>query len=202
MSRKNLNNLRNKNRLVGLSVFAVFIFMVGLGFASVPLYKLFCSVTGFGGTIQVSTSLPDTIIDRIITVKFNADTARDLPWNFKPEQRQIDIRPGQKALISYRAKNQSSHPVAGTALYNVSPPKAGRYFHKIECFCFGEQILNPGEDVSMPVVFFIDPKIADDRSMNDVNVITLSYDFFKTESAELDKALEEFYNNPTEILTE
>ncbi len=197
-----MSNLHNKNRIVGLSVLAAAFCMVGLAFASVPLYKLFCSVTGYGGTTQVSSVLPDNIIERVITVKFNADTARDLLWEFQPEQRQVAVHPGQKVLVSYRAKSTAQKPVAGTALYNVSPPKAGKYFHKIECFCFGEQILQPGEEVSMPVVFFIDPEIAEDRSMNDVTTITLSYNFFKTESPELDKALEDFYNEPVAVLTE
>ncbi|MCB9990399.1 MAG: cytochrome c oxidase assembly protein [Rhodospirillales bacterium] len=189
-----INALQRKNRRVALSVLTAVLLMTGMAFASVPLYNLFCRVTGYGGTTQTAEALPDRISERIITVRFNADTAPDMPWIFKPEQREVQTHPGARTLIAYHAKSKADIPVAGTALYNVSPPKAGRYFHKIECFCFGEQILNPGEDVSMPVVFFIDPEIDNDPGMKDVTTITLSYTFFKTETEALDKALEDFYN--------
>lgn len=187
-------NLQEKNRRLALSVFGVACIMIGLAFASVPLYNLFCRVTGYGGTTQVAQSLPDRISERSITVKFNAATAQSLPWEFRPEQRQVTVHPGERMLASYHAENKARVPVAGTAIYNVSPPKAGKYFHKIECFCFGEQILNPGQDVSMPVMFFIDPAIDEDKHMNDVTTITLSYTFFTIESPELEQALEDFYN--------
>ena len=189
-----MNNLQKKNRRIALGVAFTVLAMGGLAFASVPLYNLFCRVTGYGGTTQVSQSLPDTVIDRTITVKFNADTERNMMWQFRPEQREIVTKPGQKALASYYAENYSAKPVTGTALYNVTPLKAGKYFHKIECFCFAEQVLNPGQQVSMPVMFYIDPAIADDPRMNDVTTITLSYTFFQIDSPELDKAMEDFYN--------
>ena len=192
-----MNALQRKNRIVVLGVLGAVLLMTGLAFASVPLYNIFCSVTGYGGTTQTAQELPDRISNRIITVKFNADISRNLPWSFRPEQREVKTHPGAKTLIAYHAQSRSDQPVAGTALYNVSPPKAGRYFHKVECFCFGEQILNPGQDVSMPVVFFIDPEIDNDPGMDDVTTITLSYTFFKTESQALDKALEDFYNQPS-----
>ena len=173
--------------------------MIGLSFASVPLYDLFCRVTGYGGTTQVSLEAPNYVSEREITVNFNADTSSSLNWDFRPELRRVSVKPGQKIIASYRAENKGSIPIAGTALYNVSPPKAGKYFHKIECFCFAEQILQPGEAVSMPVLFFVDPKIDEDESMKDVTTITLSYNFFKTESPELDKALEDFYNQSYEV---
>ncbi|PJB69717.1 MAG: cytochrome c oxidase assembly protein [Alphaproteobacteria bacterium CG_4_9_14_3_um_filter_47_13] len=192
-----MKSLNTKNRIVGFAVLGIALVMVGMAFASVPLYKLFCSVTGYGGTTQVSGIAPDYITNRNITVKFNANTAPNLRWYFKPEQHEISVHPGQKAFVSYRARNLMTQPLAGTALYNVSPLKAGKYFHKIECFCFGEQILEANQDVAMPVLFFIDPAIEEDRGMNDVTTITLSYTFFKTESPELDKALEDFYNQPS-----
>lgn len=168
--------------------------MLGLAFASVPLYDLFCRVTGFDGTTQVSEALPDTVLDRQVVIKFNADTHKSLPWDFKPEMREISVQLGQKGLTAYHAKNNSDQTVVGSAVYNVTPFKAGKYFHKIECFCFGEQSLQAGEDVSMPVLFYVDPSMAEDPHMDDVKVITLSYNFYKSETKELDEALEAFYN--------
>ncbi len=170
--------------------------MIGLAFASVPLYDAFCRVTGFGGTTQVSKAAPaeDEILDRKITVRFNTDTNRNLNWRFQPEIRKIDVNVGQQGLITFKAKNLERNPVAGTAVYNVTPQKAGKYFQKTQCFCFDRQILKPNEEMDMPVVFYIDPSIADDENMDDVKSITLSYSFFKSDSSELDSALEEFYN--------
>lgn len=188
--------LRVRNRrtaqLVGLGVIA----MIGLSFASVPLYNLFCRVTGFGGTTMLARAAPDHELARTMTVRFNSDTAPDLPWHFRPEQRAVSMPIGRKTLINFKAENYSRHPVTGTAVYNVTPPKAGKYFHKMECFCFGEQLLTPGEKMDMPVVFFIDPAIAADRDMDDVTTITLSYSFFKAGSGGLEQALEDFYNQP------
>lgn len=186
----------DKNTKTLLSVFAVVFFMVGLAFASVPLYDLFCRVTGFGGTTQVSTNIPDEseILDRQITVRFNADTNRKLNWSFKPEMRKTTLNVGQQGLINFIAKNKDRQPGVGTAVYNVSPPKAGQYFHKTQCFCFDAQMLVPGQEMNMPVVFYVDPAIADDRNMDDVKTITLSYSFFESDSKELDQALEAFYN--------
>ncbi len=186
----------DKNTRTLMSVFAIVFAMIGLAFASVPLYDLFCRVTGFGGTTQVSAAAPGIILDREVRVSFNADTSRNLPWTFRPEQRRMTVKVGQEGLIAYRAKNRTNKPTAGTAVYNVTPPKAGRYFHKTQCFCFDEQILPPGEDMTMPVVFYIDPAMADDPNMDDVKHITLSYSFFPAESKELDAALEAFYNSP------
>ncbi len=187
--------LQRQNRKTALTVLAVVVFMAGLAFASVPLYDLFCRVTGFGGTTQVADSLPERIAtERTITVRFNADTAPSLRWTFAPEQRAIDVHPGQKGLVAYKARNYTGQPLAGTAVYNVTPPKAGKYFHKIQCFCFDEQILTSGEEMTMPVMFFIHPDIMDDRDMDEVKTITLSYTFFKTETAALEQALEDFYN--------
>lgn len=168
--------------------------MVGLSFASVPLYNLFCRMTGFDGTTQTAATLPDHILDRTITIKFNASTGPHMMWDFKPELREIDVRLGEKGLAAFHAKNRSNTVTAGTAIYNVTPFKAGKYFHKIQCFCFDEQALQPGQDVSMPVMFFVDPALNDDPDMEDVKVITLSYTFYPVESKELEDALDAFYN--------
>lgn len=187
-------DLAKKNARTGLRVLAIVLGMVALSFASVPLYSLFCKATGFGGTTMRAASLPDTILDREVTVKFNADTDRDMPWIFKPEMREVTVKLGQKGVTAYFAKNPMKIPVGGTALYNVTPEKAGQYFHKIQCFCFDEQVLGPGQEASMPVLFFVDPAMNDDPNMNDVKEITLSYTFYKASSEELDRALEAFYN--------
>lgn len=183
---------RRTARIVGVAV----LMMIGLSFASVPLYNMFCRVTGYGGTTGTATEAPGIELARTITVRFNSDVAPDLPWEFAPEQRSITTPIGRKTLISFRAKNESGLPVTGTALYNVVPEKMGKYFHKIECFCFGEQLLNPGQDIDMPVVFFIDPAMADDPDLDEVQTVTLSYSFFRTESETLEHALEDFYNQP------
>jgi cytochrome c oxidase assembly protein subunit 11 len=186
----------DKNTKTILSVFAIVALMLGLAFASVPLYRLFCQVTGFGGTTQRAEKLPEQMVDRNITIRFDANTSRNINWSFRPEKHEETIKLGQQGLIAFIAKNKDKQPSAGTAIYNVTPPKAGQYFHKIECFCFGEQLLTPGQEMSMPVMFYIDPKMAEDREMDDVTSITLSYTFFPSESEELDKALEAFYNAP------
>ena len=189
--------MTKKNARLGLTVLAVAIGMIGMSYAFVPLYDLFCRVTGIGGTTQVSESLPDHILDRKITVKFNAQTNRNLPWDFKPSMREISVQLGQRGITAYTAENKMRRPTAGTAVYNVTPLKVGKYFHKIQCFCFDEQILKSGEKVDMPLLFYIDPAMNDDPLMEDVDTITLSYTFFKAESEELDQALEAFYNDET-----
>ncbi len=186
--------LARKNARLGRIIFAIVVLMIGLSYAAVPLYDTFCRITGFAGTTQISEALPDTILDRRITIQFNADTHSSIPWVFKPENRSIEVQLGQRGLTAFSAKNKENKPTAGTAIYNVTPLKAGKYFNKIQCFCFDEQILDAGEEVSMPVLFYVDPKMNDDPNMNDVHTITLSYTFFKAESEELDKALESFYN--------
>ena len=186
----------HKNTKTLLSVLLIAAAMVGLAFASVPLYNLFCRVTGFGGTTQVSESAPseDQILDREITINFNGDTNRNLNWSFKPDKRNVKLKVGQQGFISFKATNNDSEAVAGTAVYNVTPPKAGQYFHKTQCFCFDSQVLEPKQEMDMPVVFYIDPSIADDQNMDDVKTITLSYSFFKADSLALESALEDFYN--------
>lgn len=190
----NHDEIAKKNQRVFFRVMLIVLFMVGLSFAAVPLYDVFCRVTGFGGTTQYAQEYPDQILEREMTVLFNADTGRNMPWDFKPEERSVKIKVGDRGLTNYIAHNPKDLPVTGTAIYNVIPQKAGKYFHKVQCFCFDEQLLPPGERMNMPVMFFIDPAINDDKSMDDVDTITLSYTFFRAESEDLDKALEEFYN--------
>lgn len=171
--------------------------MIGLSFASVPLYRLFCKVTGWGGTTTVSSQNTSRVHDRVITVQFNADVDPRMPWSFTPERREVKVKVGANGFISYSAVNQSSQPVTGTAVYNVTPHKVGSYFNKTQCFCFGEQMLQPGDKTHFPVTFFIDPKIMDDSNMDDVKTITLSYTFYRHDSQELEKAVKKFYNEPT-----
>ena len=172
--------LARRNRRTGLAAAGVVTFMVGLSFAAVPLYDLFCRVTGFGGTTQRSAAAPGAVGDRPITIRFNATTHPNLPWRFTPEQPSVTLRLGEEGLAFYSATNRSDAPVTGVSTYNVTPEKVGRYFHKIACFCFDEQTLTPGERVDMPVTFWVDPKIAEDPSTRDVTTITLSYSFFRT----------------------
>lgn len=177
-----------RNRRTFLVALAAAACMTGAAFAAAPLYRIFCQVTGYGGTTQVADAAPAQILDRRITIRFNADVAPDLPWSFAPSQGDIDIRVGEQALAFYRARNISGSAVAGTATFNVTPLKAGRYFNKIECFCFTEQQLEAGAAADMPVAFFIDPAIAEDPGMDDVTTITLSYTFFRSEEEEAGRA--------------
>ena len=147
---------------------------------SVELYEIFCRVTGYGGTTQIAERASDRIVDRVITIRFNADTNAALPWKFEPAQHSLTVRAGQQALAFYRAESRSDRPIVGTATFNVTPSKAGQYFNKIDCFCFTEQTLDPGQIADLPVQFFIDPAIVDDPNLNDVSTITLSYTFFKS----------------------
>lgn len=153
--------------------------MVGVSFAAVPLYELFCRVTGYGGTVQVGQAAPGAT-DRTITVRFAAQTHPGLPWRFQAEQPSMTLRLGEEGLAFYSATNAAPTPVTGVSLYNVTPEKIGRYFHKVACFCFDEQTLAPGQRADMPVTFWVDPRIAEDPNTRDVTTITLSYSFFRT----------------------
>ncbi|WP_010297984.1 cytochrome c oxidase assembly protein [Candidatus Odyssella thessalonicensis] len=154
--------------------------MLGLAFASVPLYRMFCQATGFGGTTKRAISPSAGIRDRIITVRFNANIDSKLSWQFRPKQTQIKVHVGENSMAFYEAYNYSPQPLTGIAIYNVTPDKAGKYFSKIACFCFDEQQLMPRQRVDMPVMFYIDPAFADDPFMDDVQTITLSYTFYKS----------------------
>jgi cytochrome c oxidase assembly protein subunit 11 len=152
--------------------------MLGMSFAAVPLYRVFCAVTGFGGTPQVGPEESHSVSTRTVIVRFNADTSPGLPWTFAPEQKQVTLRLGEDQVAFYVARNDADHPVTGIAVYNVTPEKVGRYFHKTACFCFNEQTLAPHQDMQLPVSFWVDPAIATDPSTADVTTITLSYTFF------------------------
>ncbi|MSP48063.1 MAG: cytochrome c oxidase assembly protein [Alphaproteobacteria bacterium] len=172
------------NRRVATLVAGIAVGMFALAYASVPLYRLFCQVTGYGGTTQRAETAPDHAIDRWMTVSFNADVAPDLPWSFRPAERSVWVRVGEPVLIRYVAENLGREAVVGTATFNVTPSKIGAYFTKLECFCFTEQVLKPGEKVEMPVTFFLDPDLAKDRHLDGLGAVTLSYSFFRAKSQE------------------
>lgn len=178
-----------KKILTAAVLFGIVGGMVGLSFASVPLYRLFCQVTGFGGTPNTeAVSAPAEVSETVVTVNFDANVDSDLPWHFKPAQRKLRVRLGEELLAHYTARNTSDKPVTGTASFNVSPFKAAPYFSKIECFCFTEQTLLPGQEVDMPVLFYVDPAIAEDRNTEDVKIITLSYTFYRHDEEEADNS--------------
>lgn len=152
--------------------------MLGLAFASVPLYQIFCQVTGFAGTTQRAEKAPGSVLEKRVAVRFIANTSSELSWKFKAVQTKVDVRLGEQTLAFYQATNTSDVPITGTATFNVAPEAAGAYFNKLECFCFTEQTLQPGETVEMPVSFFVDPEIMKDRSARSISQITLSYTFF------------------------
>jgi len=156
---------------------AVVAFMAGLGWAAVPLYDLFCRVTGYGGTTGVATAAPDRVLDHAVRIRFDASRASDMPWEFRPVERTMEVLLGENVLAFYEAYNPTSRPVAGIASYNVTPYEAGRHFAKIHCFCFEYQLLQPGERVQMPVSFFVDPDMLRDADARGIRQITLSYTF-------------------------
>ena len=168
-----------RNWLTAVVAAGVVVGMMGAAYAAVPLYQMFCQVTGFGGTTQVAEKAPVAAGERVFTVRFNADTARGMPWQFRPQQRAVSLKVGEQALALYEAVNPTDRHIVGTSTFNVTPLKAGPYFSKIECFCFTEQALAPGQSVDMPVSFFVDPEISNDRNLDDVKTITLSYTFFE-----------------------
>lgn len=173
---------RRRNIYMFGGLFALVLAMNGFAYAMVPAYRAFCQQFGFAGTPIVETNGPESDVvlrDRTITVRFNSDTAPDLDWRFKPVQRSIDLNPGETGLAFYEAVNRAERDVSGTATFNVTPLKAAPYFVKIECFCFTEQTLSPGQVAQMPVSFYVDPAIAEDRNLDDVTTITLSYTFFR-----------------------
>jgi cytochrome c oxidase assembly protein subunit 11 len=156
-------------------------FMVGLAFASAPLYRAFCQATGFGGTPLRAEKAPGAIAGQV-GVRFDANTHPGLPWRFEPEQLKVQVAPGAQTKIFYRAQNLSARTITGQAAYNVSPDQVGKYFSKIQCFCFSEQTLKSGQSVDMPVIFFVDPKIKQDPDTKDIDEITLSYTFYPVET--------------------
>jgi cytochrome c oxidase assembly protein subunit 11 len=190
----NRNEIRARGGRRNLYVFAGLIAMVivmnGFAYATVPAYRAFCQSFGFAGIPIVESSAPEAdavLADRTVTVRFNSDIEPALDWRFKPVQRSVDLHVGETGLAFYEASNRDSTPVTGTATFNVTPLKAAPYFVKIDCFCFTEQTLSPGETTQMPVTFFVDPAIAEDQNLDDVTEITLSYTFFRDRDAEADR---------------
>lgn len=169
-----------RNRKIAIRAALFVLFMLGVAFASVPLYSAFCKATGYGGTPLRAASAPGAVAGEI-TVRFDANTNAKLPWEFRPEQNTVTIHPGEKTQISYFAHNNSARVTTGRAVFNVSPDLAGQYFSKIQCFCFTEQTLRPGQKAHMPVVFFVDPQIRKDPTTKDIHEITLSYTFYPVE---------------------
>ncbi len=176
-----MTSLAQKNRAVGIRAALFGLAMLGLAFAAVPLYRIFCQVTGFGGTTMKAEGPAPGAVEGEIGVRFDANISPTLPWKFEPEQATVRIHPGARTTIHYKASNYTARRTMGTATFNVTPAQAGQYFSKIECFCFTEQVLKGGESVRMPVVFFVDPQIAEDPATKHIDEITLSYTFYPVE---------------------
>ncbi|MEM9636149.1 MAG: cytochrome c oxidase assembly protein [Pseudomonadota bacterium] len=158
--------------------------MGGLAWASVPFYDWFCRVTGFGGVTGVSEVAPDDVLDQTIKIRFDGSLHSEMAWTFKPVEREMEVRIGETGLAFYEAYNPTNRPIAGSASYNVTPYQAGGFFNKIQCFCFEEQVLQPGERVQMPVTFYVDPEIVEDRDGKYIHTITLSYTFYEIDLPE------------------
>lgn len=167
-----------RHRVVAISCAAFVLTMVGAAYAAVPLYQMFCQVTGFGGATTRAETAPAQTLDRVVEVRFDANVAPGLPWSFEPEVRSMQVKIGETKLAYYRVHNRGKEPVTASATYNVTPAQSGYYFAKMQCFCFTDQTLQPGESLDMPVVFFVDPALADDPEMAGLKTITLSYTFF------------------------
>lgn len=172
---------RDKKGLVALALAGLVAGMVGMSFAAVPLYRMFCQATGYGGTTQKANAAPEAILDQTVIVRFDANVDPNLPWRFVPEQRTMEVRIGESSLAFFKATNNSDKPVSGTAGFNVAPQAAGLYFTKVQCFCFTEQTLAPGQSIEMPVSFFVDPKFVDDENTENIPEITLSYTFYRSD---------------------
>ncbi|WP_051609456.1 cytochrome c oxidase assembly protein [Fodinicurvata fenggangensis] len=169
-----------KNARIALLLSGIVFGMVGVSFAAVPLYELFCQVTGFGGTTQRAEAGAEAVSERRMNVRFNADVNGDLPWSFAAEEREVTVRVGENRLTFYKARNEADQAITGVATFNVTPTKAGQYFNKVACFCFTEQTLQPGQEMEMGVSFFVDPAIEEDPNLDNVKTITLSYTFFRS----------------------
>ncbi len=175
--------LSKKNNQLAIAIAFLFLGMLALAFAFVPLYNIFCKVTGYGGATQRAIKISNNIGEKRIKVRFDANIEKNLDWEFVPLQNEVEVVTGENALVFYKAKNLSDQPIIGTAVYNVTPFKAGIYFNKIQCFCFQEQLLQPGQEVMMPVSFFVDPEFDQDKNMEYVDTITLSYRFYKVKNS-------------------
>ena len=175
----------DRNARIAWTLVAVVGSMLGLAYAAVPLYEAFCKATGFGGTPLVAQEGERPVIGRAVTVRFDSNVDPNLAWRFEPVQREVKVKLGEEKLVFFRATNVSQRPIVGTATYNVTPERTAGWFNKIQCFCFTEQLLQPGQSVDMPVVFFVDAEMDKDRRYDDIRTITLSYTFYeaKTERA-------------------
>ena len=182
-----MKSLKRRNINVLMTLTGLVAGMIGLAYASVPLYRIFCEKTGFDGTTQRAAAAPGEVLDRSVTVSFTTDVSQELPWKFYPAQNKIEAKLGQPNTAIFVAENLSDRPVTGTATFNVSPDLYGPYFVKIQCFCFTQQTLKPGERVEMPVVFYLDPALAKDPQLDRMSDVTLSYTFFKA-AVQLDPA--------------
>jgi cytochrome c oxidase assembly protein subunit 11 len=172
--------LRRRNRRLGLVVGGGVACMVGLAFASVPLYTMFCQATGYNGTVQTGGPAAPGAGTQVVNIRFNANTHPGLPWRFAPDSPGLSLRVGEEGMGFYTAENLSQVPVTGVATYNVTPEVVGKYFHKTACFCFNEQTLEPGQKANMPLSFWVDPAIAGDPNTRDIRTITISYTFFRS----------------------
>jgi cytochrome c oxidase assembly protein subunit 11 len=179
-----------RNRATGFAVALVFLVMLGAAFAAVPLYALFCRTTGFAGTTQVAHQAPTLKGKRMITVRFDANVAAGLPWTVEPETASLTLRTGETATVFFKFRNQVGRETAANAVYNVTPDVSGAYFDKIACFCFSEQHLGPSESAELPVVFFLDPKLEQDETMNGIETLTLSYTLYPARDATKSAAAE------------
>lgn len=180
------NDMARRNRRAAIIALSFALAMLGLGYAAVPLYRIFCEATGFGGTtmkVSEATASAIAVTDKQITVRFDSNVSSALPWRFKPENPTEKITIGARDMAAFVAENLSSKPVTGTATFNVTPVQAGRYFAKVQCFCFTEQTLQPGEKVRMPVIYYVDPAILTDPDTKDIEEITLSYTFYPLDQA-------------------
>jgi len=171
-------NIQRSNNRTALVCAAFALSMIGVAYAAVPLYRIFCQITGYGGTTQVAEQASGVVLDQVIKVRFDANSSRNLGWSFAPAEREIELKIGETRLVKYIAKNLGTTRTTGTSTFNVTPLTAGKYFNKIQCFCFTEQTLEPGQSVEMPVSFYIDPEILKDKNLIGLPAITLSYTFF------------------------
>jgi cytochrome c oxidase assembly protein subunit 11 len=183
-AKQNRSRSRRRDLVIAFASGAVAAIMVGMAYAAVPLYSWFCRTTGFGGTTQVATGPPEQVLARKITVRFDANIAAGLPWKFEPERNTIEVRLGEVATVYYKVINGAARETVGQAAYNVSPPTVGIYFQKINCFCFTEQRMKPGETREMAVVFYVDPALAEDAEQAGLGTLTLSYTFYPVRTPE------------------
>jgi len=171
----------SRHRSIAAACAVIVASMVGLSFAAVPLYRIYCQVTGYAGTTQRAEKASEKVLDRKLTVHFDANVASNLPWSFEPEQRKLEVKIGENTLAFYKATNNSDHAITGTAVFNVAPASVGAYFNKIQCFCFTEQTLQPGQSADMTVSFYVDPEFVEDDDTKDLTELTLSYTFYEAD---------------------